>query len=117
MAYHTFDLTYKCYNMVFVHYTASISIDPEPQPSTVFQTKQGKKTIDVYWLCDDGGQSFTCFFSFVPEFPHSRVSVCASAGLTLLLPYLLTRRKRWGKCKVRVFVGGEHDKKEQQKEE
>lgn len=26
-----------------------------PQPMTVFQKKQGKKTIDVYWLCDDGG--------------------------------------------------------------
>uniref|UniRef100_A0A3Q1J9H4 Uncharacterized protein n=1 Tax=Anabas testudineus TaxID=64144 RepID=A0A3Q1J9H4_ANATE len=59
---------------------------------SLFQTKQGKKTIDVYWLSDDG-------------------------GLTLLLPYLLTRRKRWGRCKVRVFVGGEADKKEQQKEE
>ncbi|XP_026222053.1 solute carrier family 12 member 3 [Anabas testudineus] len=72
--------------------SSSVSIDPEPQPNTVFQTKQGKKTIDVYWLSDDG-------------------------GLTLLLPYLLTRRKRWGRCKVRVFVGGEADKKEQQKEE
>lgn len=26
-----------------------------PQPSTVFQKSQGKKTIDVYWLSDDGG--------------------------------------------------------------
>lgn len=26
-----------------------------PQPITVFQKKQGKKTIDVYWLSDDGG--------------------------------------------------------------
>uniref|UniRef100_A0A8C1H1A1 Solute carrier family 12 member 3 n=1 Tax=Cyprinus carpio TaxID=7962 RepID=A0A8C1H1A1_CYPCA len=62
-------------------------VDPEElmatsQPTTVFQTRQGKKTIDVYWLSDDG-------------------------GLTLLLPYLLTRKKRWGRCKVRVFVGGE----------
>uniref|UniRef100_A0A4W6EMX6 Solute carrier family 12 member 3 n=1 Tax=Lates calcarifer TaxID=8187 RepID=A0A4W6EMX6_LATCA len=56
----------------------SVSIDPAPQPSTVFQKKQGKKTIDIYWLSDDG-------------------------GLTLLLPYLLTRRKRWARCKVRVF--------------
>lgn len=38
-------------------------------------------------------------------------------GLTLLLPYLLTRRKRWARCKVRVFVGGEADKKDEQKEE
>uniref|UniRef100_A0A7N8XEZ9 Solute carrier family 12 member 3 n=1 Tax=Mastacembelus armatus TaxID=205130 RepID=A0A7N8XEZ9_9TELE len=64
----------------------------ELQPGTVFQKKQGKKTIDVYWLFDDG-------------------------GLTLLLPYLLTRRKRWARCKVRVFVGGEKDKKEEQKAE
>uniref|UniRef100_A0A7N6AZX5 Solute carrier family 12 member 3 n=1 Tax=Anabas testudineus TaxID=64144 RepID=A0A7N6AZX5_ANATE len=74
-------------NLMCSVFSASVSIDPEPQPNTVFQTKQGKKTIDVYWLSDDG-------------------------GLTLLLPYLLTRRKRWGRCKVRVFVGGEADKKE-----
>ncbi|XP_047195855.1 solute carrier family 12 member 3 [Hippoglossus stenolepis] len=72
--------------------TSSVSIDPDPQPSSVFQIKQGKKTIDIYWLSDDG-------------------------GLTLLLPYLLTRRKRWAGCKVRVFVGGDTDKKEEQKEE
>ncbi|XP_071397644.1 solute carrier family 12 member 3 isoform X1 [Centroberyx affinis] len=69
-----------------------VSMATEPQPGTVFQNKQGKKTIDVYWLSDDG-------------------------GLTLLLPYLLTRRKRWARCKVRVFVGGEANSKEQQREE
>lgn len=36
-------------------------MDPEsllamPQPTTVFQSKQEKKTIDVYWLFDDGGE-------------------------------------------------------------
>ncbi|XP_047451217.1 solute carrier family 12 member 3 isoform X2 [Mugil cephalus] len=72
--------------------SSAIPIEPEPQPSTVFQKKQGKKTIDVYWLSDDG-------------------------GLTLLLPYLLTRRKRWAQCKVRVFVGGDPDKRDEQKEE
>uniref|UniRef100_A0A673XNH1 Solute carrier family 12 member 3 n=1 Tax=Salmo trutta TaxID=8032 RepID=A0A673XNH1_SALTR len=61
--------------------------EPQPQPSTVFQSQQGKKTIDVYWLFDDG-------------------------GLTLLLPYLLTRKKRWARCKVRVFVGGDTQRKE-----
>uniref|UniRef100_A0A8C2WLC2 Solute carrier family 12 member 3 n=1 Tax=Cyclopterus lumpus TaxID=8103 RepID=A0A8C2WLC2_CYCLU len=71
---------------------ASLPIGAEPQRSTVFQKKQGKKTIDVYWLSDDG-------------------------GLTLLLPYLLTRRKRWARCKVRVFVGGDADKREEQREE
>ncbi|KAK0137314.1 Solute carrier family 12 member 3 [Merluccius polli] len=69
-----------------------VTVTTEPQPSTVFQSKQGKKTIDVYWLSDDG-------------------------GLTLLLPYLLTRRKRWSGCKVRVFVGGDGNTEEQQKEE
>uniref|UniRef100_A0A3Q1D8V9 Solute carrier family 12 member 10, tandem duplicate 1 n=1 Tax=Amphiprion ocellaris TaxID=80972 RepID=A0A3Q1D8V9_AMPOC len=49
------------------------------QINTVFQNDQGKKTIDVYWIADDG-------------------------GLTLLVPYLLTRRKRWHSCKVRVFI-------------
>uniref|UniRef100_A0A671TV20 Solute carrier family 12 member 3 n=1 Tax=Sparus aurata TaxID=8175 RepID=A0A671TV20_SPAAU len=36
---------------------ATVSLEVEPQPSTVFQKKQGKKTIDVYWLSDDGGLS------------------------------------------------------------
>ncbi|XP_014908787.1 solute carrier family 12 member 3 [Poecilia latipinna] len=72
--------------------TSSVSVDLEPQHTTVFQKKQGKKTIDIYWLSDDG-------------------------GLTLLLPYLLTRRKRWARCKVRIFVGAETDKKDEQKEE
>ncbi|CAL9697055.1 unnamed protein product [Knipowitschia caucasica] len=71
---------------------STISSSPEPLPTTVFQKKQAKKTIDVYWLCDDG-------------------------GLILLLPYLLTRRKRWSKCTVRVFVGGLLERKEEQKQE
>lgn len=38
------------------------AVDPEAlvqeeQASTVFQSEQGKKTIDIYWLFDDGGQS------------------------------------------------------------
>jgi len=46
------------------------------------------------------------------------VCVCVDAtGLTLLLPYLLTRRRRWSGCAVRVFVGGDGSLKEQQKEE
>ncbi|XP_078500176.1 solute carrier family 12 member 3-like [Lissotriton helveticus] len=61
----------------------------EEQANTVFQSKQGKKTIDIYWLFDDG-------------------------GLTLLIPYLLTRRKRWSKCKVRVFISGHVDKMEEE---
>lgn len=36
------------------------AVDPEAlvreeQASTIFQSEQGKKTIDIYWLFDDGG--------------------------------------------------------------
>ncbi|XP_077049478.1 solute carrier family 12 member 3 [Siphateles boraxobius] len=77
--------------------TIDTSLDPEAlmamsQPTSVFQTRQGKKTIDVYWLSDDG-------------------------GLTLLVPYLLSRKKRWGRCKVRLFVGGEAQQIDEQKKE
>ncbi|XP_054160523.1 solute carrier family 12 member 1-like [Oppia nitens] len=44
-----------------------------------FQNKQKKGFIDVWWLYDDG-------------------------GLTLLLPYLLSTRKQWKGCKLRVFA-------------
>uniref|UniRef100_A0A669EXU0 Solute carrier family 12 member 10, tandem duplicate 1 n=1 Tax=Oreochromis niloticus TaxID=8128 RepID=A0A669EXU0_ORENI len=52
------------------------------QIKTVFQNTQGKKSIDVYWIADDG-------------------------GLTLLVPYLITRRKHWRNCKIRVFIVGD----------
>ncbi|CAF2861873.1 unnamed protein product [Rotaria sp. Silwood2] len=51
----------------------------------VFQSKYSSSPIiDVWWLFDDG-------------------------GLTLLLPYLLRRRKRWRHCQFRIFscVSGE----------
>ncbi|XP_077842277.1 solute carrier family 12 member 3 isoform X25 [Macaca mulatta] len=74
---------------------ASARVDPkalvqEEQATTVFQSEQGKKTIDIYWLFDDG-------------------------GLTLLIPYLLGRKKRWSKCKIRVFVGGQINRMDQQR--
>ncbi|KAK2491728.1 hypothetical protein MC885_014167 [Smutsia gigantea] len=62
----------------------------EEQASTIFQSEQGKKTIDVYWLFDDG-------------------------GLTLLIPYLLGRKKRWSKCRIRVFVGGQINRMDQER--
>ncbi|XP_036406666.1 solute carrier family 12 member 3-like [Megalops cyprinoides] len=65
---------------------------PAEQVRTVFQSKQGKKTIDVYWISDDG-------------------------GLTLLVPYLLTRRKRWRQSKVRVFIVGNQHSMEQDRRE
>ncbi|XP_059395759.1 solute carrier family 12 member 2 isoform X2 [Carassius carassius] len=56
-----------------------------------FQQKQGKGTIDVWWLFDDG-------------------------GLTLLIPYLIANKKKWKDCKIRVFIGGkinriDHDRR------
>ncbi|XP_071315881.1 solute carrier family 12 member 3-like [Trachinotus anak] len=62
------------------------------QIKTVFQNDQGKKTIDVYWIADDG-------------------------GLTLLVPYLLTRRKRWHSSKVRVFIVGDEQNMEEGRNE
>lgn len=38
------------------------------------------------------------------------------SGLTLLIPYLLTTKKKWSNCKIRVFIGGkinriDHDRR------
>ncbi|XP_075948584.1 solute carrier family 12 member 10, tandem duplicate 1 isoform X2 [Anarhichas minor] len=62
------------------------------QNKTVFQNDQRKKTIDVYWIADDG-------------------------GLTLLVPYLLTRRKRWHRSKIRVFIVGDEENMEEGRNE
>ncbi|KAJ7415359.1 Solute carrier family 12 member 3 [Pitangus sulphuratus] len=69
---------------------SSVNSSGEQQASTIFQSEQGKKTIDIYWLFDDG-------------------------GLTLLIPYLLGRKKRWGKCKIRVFVGGQINRMDEER--
>ncbi|XP_028626215.1 solute carrier family 12 member 3 isoform X5 [Grammomys surdaster] len=71
-------------------HTAPEALVQEEQASTIFQSEQGKKTIDIYWLFDDG-------------------------GLTLLVPYLLHRKKRWGKCKIRVFVGGQINRMDEER--
>uniref|UniRef100_A0A3P8XCV2 Solute carrier family 12 member 1 n=1 Tax=Esox lucius TaxID=8010 RepID=A0A3P8XCV2_ESOLU len=60
--------------------------------NTQFQRKQGQGTIDVWWLFDDG-------------------------GLTLLLPYILTTRKKFKDCKMRIFIAGQPGRTEQDKEE
>jgi hypothetical protein len=43
------------------------------------QTSKELKLIDIWWLYDDG-------------------------GLTLLIPYILSKRKQWTKSKLRVFI-------------
>ncbi|CAL9701392.1 unnamed protein product [Knipowitschia caucasica] len=58
--------------------------------SNQFKKKQPKGTIDVWWLFDDG-------------------------GLTLLLPYILTTRKKWKDSKLRIFIAGQPGRTEQDK--
>uniref|UniRef100_G1MEF6 Solute carrier family 12 member 3 n=1 Tax=Ailuropoda melanoleuca TaxID=9646 RepID=G1MEF6_AILME len=75
--------------------SVSGALDPEAlvweeQASTIFQSEQGRKSIDIYWLFDDG-------------------------GLTLLIPYLLARKKRWSGCRIRVFVGGQINRMDQER--
>lgn len=60
------------------------------EASAQFKRKQGKGTIDVWWLFDDG-------------------------GLTLLIPYILTLRKKWKDCKLRIYVGGKINRIEEEK--
>ncbi|MBN3277007.1 S12A1 protein, partial [Polyodon spathula] len=60
------------------------------EASTQFKKKQGKGNIDVWWLFDDG-------------------------GLTLLIPYILTTRKKWKDCKIRVFMGGKANRIDEDK--
>ncbi|NXN50141.1 S12A3 protein, partial [Rynchops niger] len=72
------------------HAADPAALASEQQASTIFQSEQGKKTIDIYWLFDDG-------------------------GLTLLIPYLLGRKKRWAKCKIRVFVGGQINRMDEER--
>uniref|UniRef100_A0A3Q3D2E7 Solute carrier family 12 member 1 n=1 Tax=Hippocampus comes TaxID=109280 RepID=A0A3Q3D2E7_HIPCM len=62
------------------------------QASAQFKTKQPKGTLDVWWLFDDG-------------------------GLTLLLPYILTTRKKWKDCKMRIFIAGQPGRSELDKQE
>lgn len=49
----------------------------------LFHVSQEKGTIDVWWLYDDG-------------------------GLTMLIPYILSMRSNWAKCKIRVFALANH---------
>uniref|UniRef100_A0A1A8IRU1 Solute carrier family 12, member 1 n=1 Tax=Nothobranchius kuhntae TaxID=321403 RepID=A0A1A8IRU1_NOTKU len=62
------------------------------EASGQFKKKQPKGTIDVWWLFDDG-------------------------GLTLLLPYILTTRKKWKDSKLRIFIAGQPGRSDLDKEE
>ncbi|KAM4744114.1 solute carrier family 12 member 1 [Anableps anableps] len=62
------------------------------EASGQFKKKQPKGTTDVWWLFDDG-------------------------GLTLLLPYILTTRKKWKDSKLRIFIAGQPGRTEIDKQE
>ncbi|XP_029312620.1 solute carrier family 12 member 1 isoform X2 [Cottoperca gobio] len=62
------------------------------EASSQFKKKQPKGTIDVWWLFDDG-------------------------GLALLLPYILTTRKKWKDSRLRIFIAGQPGRTEQDKQE
>ena len=53
--------------------------DNEKKALRILNEKREGRTIDVWWLFDDG-------------------------GLTLLIPYLLSLNRYWKKCKLRVFT-------------
>lgn len=94
-----------------------LTAEPEQQASTIFQSQQGKKTIDIYWLFDDGGRPCLVLQHHSTGGWQSTKNVLwlCPAGLTLLIPYLLGRKKRWGKCKVRVFVGGQINRMDEER--
>lgn len=58
--------------------------------SAYFNGEIQARTIDVYWLFDDG-------------------------GLTILIPHLLTQRRFWSKAKLRIFMPGKEDRLDQDK--
>lgn len=76
-----------------------------------FAQSQGKGFIDVYWLYDDGGEKgggrgwSDCVLGskcqWVVCWPLPLV-----AGLSLLLPHLLTQDNKWKSCKLRIFTAG-----------
>lgn len=64
----------------------------------LFQKKQKKDTIDVWWLSDDGGIQLL-------EFNHlnSLLFKFNWQGLTLLLPVIINTRSNWSDTKLRIF--------------
>lgn len=76
-----------------------------------------------FWTCDRWWHAFLSWGRVCPPprgrvSPHlwTRVSSRPPPGLTLLIPYLLTNKKRWKDCKIRVFIGGkinriDHDRR------
>lgn len=89
------------------------------ESSQQFKKKQGKGTIDVWWLFDDGGWlpwNTLGLASIIKAWSFVITRVFVTAGLTLLIPFLLTNRGKWADCRIRVFIGGkinriDHDRR------
>jgi hypothetical protein len=66
----------------------------------LFQKKQKKDTIDIWWLSDDGGMR--------PKKNLCRaiqklVFLFTTIGLTLLLPVIINSRSNWSDTRLRIF--------------
>ncbi len=70
-------ITNICSNSISYQLTNGMNINYNILDSD--QTSTESKLIDIWWLYDDG-------------------------GLTLLIPYILSKRKQWTKSKLRVFI-------------
>lgn len=66
-------------------YATDVSTVPRELLSQLgmFHSTVHSGTIDVWWLYDDG-------------------------GLTILLPYILSLRSQWSRCKIRIFALTNH---------
>lgn len=58
----------------------------------------------------------TVKFSYETILSDTFLNSDQNAGLTLLIPYLITTKKKWKECKIRVFIGGkinriDHDRR------
>jgi len=58
----------------------------------------------------------TIKLSYETMFSDTFLNSDQNAGLTLLIPYLITTKKKWKECKIRVFIGGkinriDHDRR------
>lgn len=57
---------------------------------------------------------FGFFFSLNFSLPF-HCNLLFIPGLTLLIPYILTLRKKWKDCKLRIYVGGKINRIEEEK--
>lgn len=76
----------------------------------------------IYYIKNHWTQGGAPSMSYTVDCEHWKIHVFHSisllvSGLTLLVPYLLTRRKRWHRSKVRVFIVGDEQNMEEGRNE